>query len=119
MGHKLPGHISSSSRSWAESVLDEFEATASQVRLVIAAAEAWDRAQQARRAISRDGAYWTDRLENLRPHPGLAVERESRAAFARIVGQLGPDAADDPEERRRPSTPGPNPRARARARGGR
>jgi hypothetical protein len=115
--HKLPGHLTRSATSWARSVLDDFDATESQVRLVIAAAEAWDRAQQARRAVSRDGAYWKDRLGNLRPHPGLAVERESRAAFARIVGQLDLDAApDDEPERRRPSTPGPQPRARVRAR---
>lgn len=93
--HGLPGHLSRSSSSWAESVLDDFDASDSQLRLVIAAAEAWDRAAQARRAIARDGAYVDDRYGSPKAHPAIAVERDSRAAFARVVGQLGLDATEE------------------------
>jgi phage terminase small subunit len=100
MEHKLPGHLSAPSHAWAAAVLSEFDATDSQFALVVAAAEAWDRAQQARRSIARHGAYLEDRFGQLRPHPGINVERDARAAFARIVAQLKLDA-DEPEDNAR------------------
>jgi hypothetical protein len=95
--HGLPGHLSRSILTWASDVLDDFDASESQRRLIIAAAEAWDRAAQARRAIARDGAYVTDRYGSPKAHPAIAVERDSRAAFARILAQLGLDAVEEDE----------------------
>ena len=58
------------------------------------ACECLTRMEEARAAVEKDGAYFTNREGIPRPHPALAVERDSRAAFARLVNQLGLD--DDP-----------------------
>ena len=38
--------------------------------------------------IDREGAIYTDRKGALRSHPAIAVERDSRIAFARLVREL-------------------------------
>jgi P27 family predicted phage terminase small subunit len=93
---QLPSHLGAKARAWAESVLDvPGEATETDVKLVILAAEALDRAATARRQIGREGITYTDRFGAPRAHPAVAVERDARAAFSRLVAQLGLDDADD------------------------
>ena len=56
--------------------------------LLLQAARAWDRCEQARLRIAKDGCYVANRFGELRAHPGVAVERDSRLAFARLVREL-------------------------------
>lgn len=53
------------------------------------AGEAWDRCQQARQAIARDGLTVAS---GGRAHPAIAIERDSRLAFARLIRELALDA---------------------------
>ncbi|MEK6196919.1 MAG: hypothetical protein N2B58_01930, partial [Desulfobacterales bacterium] len=46
-----------------------------------AALEARDRAAASRVEIDRDGMTIKDKFEQIKPHPLLACERDSRAAF--------------------------------------
>lgn len=52
------------------------------------AAEAYDRYQQAKREIDRDGATVLDRFNQRKPHPAHVVERDSRSAFLMALRQL-------------------------------
>ena len=45
--------------------------------LLALAGEAFDRAQEARKVIEDDGAYFTDDAGRPRAHPALVVERDS------------------------------------------
>jgi hypothetical protein len=54
------------------------------------AAEAWDRTQQAREILARDGITVEGR-EGVKAHPAIMIERDSRLAFARLVAQLSLD----------------------------
>ena len=67
-------------------------------RLVLAA-EAWDRCQQAREILKREGITIEGR-EGVKTHPCIAIERDSRAAFASLLKQLNLD-----EEDRQPGRP--------------
>jgi len=85
------------SRAWAESVLADAgdAATETDHKLVILAAEALDRASTARRQLQREGITYTDRFGAPRAHPAVAIERDARASFSRLVAQLGLDDSDD------------------------
>jgi phage terminase small subunit len=60
-------------------------------RMLTLAAEAWDRACQAREILAKDGIVIGGREAAARPHPAVAIERDSRLAFARLIAQLNLD----------------------------
>ncbi len=91
-GVRAPAHLREGTRLWWRSVTSTYELEEHHVRLLTAAAEAWDRLQEARERVQADGAYLTDRFGQIRAHPALAVERDSRIAFARILRELDLDA---------------------------
>ena len=93
----VPDHLGAASRAWAKSVLQDADPSETDIKLVILAAEALDRAATARRQVQREGITYRDRFGAPRSHPAVAVERDARAAFSRLVAQLGLDDVDDGE----------------------
>ncbi len=69
------------------------------LRLLGLAGEAFDRAQEARKVIARDGAYFTDDAGRPRAHPALLVERDSQLRFARLMRELDLDGEVGPDPR--------------------
>jgi phage terminase small subunit len=69
----------------------EFELEDHHVRLLILAGEAWDRCCQARERIEAEGLTIKDRFDQMKPHPAVAIERDSRIAFARMLREVGLD----------------------------
>jgi hypothetical protein len=65
------------------------------------AAEAWDRCEQARLVIAEQGLTYMDRFEQPRARPEVAIERDSRIAFARLIRELALDV-DSPADVRPP-----------------
>jgi phage terminase small subunit len=63
------------------------------VRLLTKACEAWDRSERAREALAKYGMTYEDRFGAPRSRPEVAIERDSRLAFARLVRELGLDVA--------------------------
>ena len=61
-------------------------------RLLTMACEAWDRACQAREILAKDGIVIGGREAAVRPHPCIAIERDARIAFARLIAQLNLDS---------------------------
>ncbi len=85
---KAPKHLKAKTRAWWESVLEEFELEDHHVRLLTLAAQAWDRAEQAREILDAEGLTYTDRFDCPRARPEVAIERDSRIAFARLLREL-------------------------------
>jgi phage terminase small subunit len=54
------------------------------------AGEAWDRCEQARHELAKDGLTVPTR-NGLKAHPCIAIERDSRLAFARLIRELDLD----------------------------
>ena len=58
-------------------------------RVLIAACEAHDRSHQARELLERDGITINTRHGEVKVHPAVAIERDSRIAFMRAIRELG------------------------------
>jgi P27 family predicted phage terminase small subunit len=94
---RAPKHLQKETRQFWGKVVADFQLEPHHVRLLTAACESWDRGVEAREAVTAAGPFFTNRHGELRPHPGLAVERDSRALFARLIRELNLDI-DAPTE---------------------
>lgn len=99
--HRVPTHLSEGSQRWMTLVRDARELNETEWRLLTLAAEAYDRAQTARRTIGREGLTLTAPVlskkgevigERVTAHPAAAIARDSAALFSKLSAQLGLDA---------------------------
>jgi phage terminase small subunit len=99
---KAPKHLRPATKRWFESVLEDYELQEHHVRLLTLASEAWDRAEEAREVLGRDGLTYIDRFGAPRSRPEIAIERDSRIAFARLLRELDLDTNSPAEPPRLP-----------------
>jgi P27 family predicted phage terminase small subunit len=95
-----PEHLSEEMRRWWEHVNSAYVLSDHHKLLLTHAAESWDRANQARRQIDEEGITTADRFDQVKAHPAIAIERDSRAAFARLIRQLDLEGEADALYRR-------------------
>ena len=95
-----PKHLSPSSRKLFRRLAVDYDLAREPHALEVLrlACEALDRGEQARDVLMRDGAYTADRFGQVRAHPAVAVERDSRVAALRSLRELGLDG-EEPEPR--------------------
>jgi phage terminase small subunit len=105
-----PRHLRAATKRWWSSVVASFEFEEHHLRLLQLAAEAWDRGAQARKVLTRCGLTYEDRFHAPRARPEVAVERDSRVAFARLIRELKLDIVD-PNDSRIPGLNGGRTRA--------
>lgn len=98
---KAPKHLNTETAKWWEGVTTEFELEPYLVRLLTLAAEAWDRCQQARGILAKNGLTYSDRFSQPVSRPEVVIERDSRTAFARLLRELDLDTGI-PREASRP-----------------
>jgi phage terminase small subunit len=85
-----PAHLSPAMRDFWRRILKENGLRAFQGPILRVACEAYDRAEQARRLIAKDGL-----LLNNRRHPALDIETQSQGLFLRAMRQLGLETIED------------------------
>jgi P27 family predicted phage terminase small subunit len=100
---KAPKHLKSATRRWWESVVADWQLEPHHVRLLTLAAEAWDRCQEARELIQRDGLTVATKAGGPRLHPAVRVETDARLAFARLIRELDLDVTPPAEGKRAPA----------------
>jgi phage terminase small subunit len=88
-----PKHLRPLTRRWFASVVDGYELEPHHVRLLTMACEAWDRCSAARAIIDSEGMTFTDKFGQPRARPEIAIERDARLAFARLVRELDLDVS--------------------------
>ncbi len=103
-----PAHLRPDTAGWWSSVAGDYALEAHHLRILTLAAEAWDRGVEAREAIAKLGPVYIDRFQQPRARPEVAIERDSRIAFARLVRELALDV-DSPDEAGRPPRIGGGP----------
>jgi phage terminase small subunit len=101
---KAPKHLEISTQKWVKSVLSDFELDEHHHKLLVLAAESWDRAVAARTVIDAEGMTYNDRFGQPKARPEIAIERDSRISFARLLRELALDGVDSPEAPRAPRT---------------
>jgi P27 family predicted phage terminase small subunit len=89
--HSAPGHLSLAMQDWWNSVVAEIDLEPHRLRVLEAACGAWDRMVEARRAVAEHGLTYLSKDGDPRARPEVAVERDARIAFARLVRDLGLD----------------------------
>lgn len=94
-----PKHLRAPTRRWWLSVVEGWDLDEHHIRLLTLAAEAWDRAQQAREALAEHGLTFVDRHGAPRPRPEFSIERDSRVGFARLLRELALDIAEPGDSR--------------------
>ena len=100
---KPPPHLRPTTREWFNSVLAGYELEEHHLRLLTLAGEAWDRGQQAREVLDKEGLTYIDRFGAPRVRPEAAIERDSRIAFARLIREMALDAEPSPDPSRPPA----------------
>jgi hypothetical protein len=81
-------HLREPTKAWWRGVIARYDLEEHEERLLTLAAEAFDRATEAREALEREGVHYIDRFGGPRSHPAVALERDSWLSFARLVRQL-------------------------------
>lgn len=77
--------------TWWEQIVGEFALESHHLRLLQAACEAWDRCQAAREQVASTGLTFIDPGGSIRANPAVAIERDARTLFARLVRELNLD----------------------------
>ncbi|WP_409363397.1 P27 family phage terminase small subunit [Bradyrhizobium sp. AUGA SZCCT0274] len=96
---QAPSHLAEPTRNWWRSVIKAYQLEPHHLRLLQLAGESWDRSQEARMILAKDGVVVTDDRGNVRAHPAVAIERDSRIAFARLVRELDLDTEPPSSDR--------------------
>ena len=99
---KAPRHLSEPSRNWWRSCLKTYVLEPHHLRLLQSAAECWDRQQQARSILDREGITFIDDRGNTRAHPAVSIERDARIGFARLIRELDLDVEAPASDRTGP-----------------
>lgn len=85
---KAPSHLSQETRSIWEKVIGKWALDDGAMVILESALESFDRMRQAQAILKRDGLTVEDRFEQVKAHPLLLVERDSRNSMARLFRQL-------------------------------
>jgi P27 family predicted phage terminase small subunit len=100
-GTPAPAGLSSTMRAWWRGILDTFELESHHRKILEGACRSWDTQAAAQRAIDENGLTYVDRFGTPRARPEVAIARDARIAFSRLVRELGLDI-DAPETPRPP-----------------
>jgi P27 family predicted phage terminase small subunit len=86
-----PAHLSEASQQWWRAIVADYELAPHHLRLLEAAADAWERMIQAREVLQREGIIAASE-QGPRKHPAVTIEQDARLAFARMLRELDLDS---------------------------
>jgi P27 family predicted phage terminase small subunit len=96
-----PDHLTPATQDWWRQIVAAYELEPHHLKILEAAADAWDRLVTARTELLRDGLT-VQGVHGPKTHPAVNVERDSRAAFARLIRELDLDEPMPPPGRYMP-----------------
>lgn len=96
----VPKTLRAATKKWIRQIFADYELESQHIKILIQAAETWDRLLEAREQIEKDGAYYIDRFGSPHKHPALAEERSNRVVFSRLIREL--NLTESPPDTRLP-----------------
>ena len=100
-----PTHLKPATKVWFTDVSSSYQLEEHHLMLLTLAGEAWDRVVQARKIIDKEGLTFVTRFGEPKARPEIAIERDNRIAFARLMRELALDV-EPPAESPRPTRRG-------------
>lgn len=88
---KPPDHLSREAKSWWRRINSEWELGADALLLLRGALESFDRTEEARKLLDKDGLMVLDRFQQRKAHPAASIERDSRLQMVRCWRALNLD----------------------------
>lgn len=104
--NEAPKHLSDAAQTWWRSVVSDYDLEDHHLKLLTLAAESWDRCVQAREAIAKLGLTYQDRFNQPHARPEVAIERDSKISFSRLLRELALDIEEPHSESRPPKING-------------
>jgi P27 family predicted phage terminase small subunit len=99
---KAPKHLKAATRLWWEHVASMWTLEQHHLRLLTQAGNSWDRCEQARKLLAKDGLTVPTKDGGVRAHPAVRIEAEARISFCRCLRELDLDVEPPASERSRP-----------------
>lgn len=96
-----PKHLRPATRRWFSQINELFALESHHLKLLLLAAEAWDRVLEAREGLAEHGLVYIDRHGSPRPRPEVAIEHNGRLGFAKLLREIDLDA-EPPSDTRLP-----------------
>ena len=85
---KPPVHLSRGAKRWWRSVMETCRLGPDEVEILTAAAEAWDRKEEARQLIAEEGIVMHDDAGLPITHPAVQIEDQAADRMARLIRAL-------------------------------
>jgi phage terminase small subunit len=86
-----PAYLSEPTRRWWRDVVRSYALEPHHIHLLNQASGCLDRIAEAKTLLARDGLTIEGREGGLRPHPAVAIERDNRILFSRLLRELDLD----------------------------
>jgi phage terminase small subunit len=102
---EAPPHLSPATRQWFLQVVAEYELEEHHIKFLTGAGEFWDTAAAAREIIAKEGLTYKDRFGQPKARPEVAIARDARIGFARLLRELALDVST-PDDSRPPGLGG-------------
>jgi len=83
-----PAHLSKEMKEFWTGVFERKNLQPHEILILAKACEAFDRGEQARQILDKEGFTFEDRFGQPRARPEVAIERDSRAQFAKLLSQI-------------------------------
>ena len=91
---KPPTYLKPDTQRFYERVVSDYHFEEHHVKLLESACQAWDEYQDAIAAIREHGQVFVNRHGEPRPRPEIAIARNARLNFARLMRELQLDHSD-------------------------
>jgi P27 family predicted phage terminase small subunit len=101
---KAPKHLRPATRKWWIDVVSTWRLEEHHIKLLTLAGLSWDRVEQARELIAKEGLTVKTKDGGCRVHPAVKIEAEAKIAFCRCLRELDLDVEPPAAERSRPPT---------------